>query len=81
MHFALANEPVDYQLTVHYNNYIAHYNRDSFLAHLEYVNKYIKGTIAPKEFPLMYGLIMTYGYNKIMQFHINCVAVDTAIGF
>jgi len=68
MRFALADEPVDYQITVHYNNYIAHYGA-YFLDHLEYVNTYMARESVCKQFPLMHGFIITYGYDKLIAFH------------
>lgn len=68
MRFALAQDPVDYQITVHYNNYIAHFG-NMFKDHMDYVSVYAEKheELVAKEFPVMYGLLQHYGYAKLNE--------------
>ena len=66
--FALSNEPMDAQLTVHFHNYESFYGTGSFIARLNYMAKYIESDFVQKEQATMYNFIQTYGEEKIRSF-------------
>lgn len=66
--FKLSLQPVDYQLTVHYNNYREHYGQGAFETHLGLLKKNPEILSLQREYALMYGLIGHYGYHKVMSF-------------
>lgn len=67
--FPLDRSPMDYQLTIHYNNYASHYGSGAFEKHLRLV--YNNLSCSPwvcKEYAAMYNFIIHYGFNKINNF-------------
>lgn len=70
--FALSNEPIDYQLTVHYNNYESHHGKGSFMIHLE------TALVLSNTYPLMTGLIDAYGEATINKFLSEVIKVKVA---
>lgn len=58
--FALIKQPLDYQLTIHYNNYMSDFSKD-----YEYMASYMDDEVVQKECPVMYNLICHYGSDKI----------------
>jgi len=60
--FVLMNEPIDVQLTVHFNNYEYAYGKGSFAKDLDYSIE-----------PHMCNLILHYGYTRILEFLDECV--------
>lgn len=66
--FALDIEPIDSQLTVHFHNYESVYGKESFLARLNYMAKYMSSDFVQKEQATMYNFILTYGEDKLRSF-------------
>ena len=66
--FKLSQEPIDYQLTVHFHNYENAYSKDSFVARFNYVQKHLASDFVQKEQAAMYNFIQTYGSDKIREF-------------
>lgn len=62
--FALSQDPIDYQLTVHFNNYEEMYGVGSFAQAIDTSNA-----------PHITNLIIHYGYTRILEFLDECVQV------
>lgn len=75
--FALLLEPIDYQLTVHYNNYDHCFGKGSFYKDLEWINQIgVHNTTRTQAH--MSNLILTYGYDRIIYFMDTCVFMTKA---
>ncbi len=75
--FALSLEPIDYQLTVHYNNYESCYGKGAFVRELEWVNHIGLNNIIQSQAHIS-NLILTYGYDRIVKFLDTCVFMTKA---
>lgn len=73
MNFALLAEPIDYQLTVHYNNYGGVFTED-----FNYVIGMMNVEHVQKHKCVMYNLINYYGVEKI-QFWIETFILKVAV--
>ena len=62
-HFALMNEPIDVQLTVHFNNYEYAFGKGSFKHDI----------INDMSSPHINNLLLHYGFTTILAFLDECV--------
>lgn len=72
--FALALEPVDYQLTVHYTNYEEAFYKGAFVQHLKIINAL--GSL--KDYSAMSNFVRHYGTEKLQLFLTEVIQLKVA---
>ena len=72
-HFALANEPLDYQLSVHYRNYRACYGANAFEEHFRMCCRPVVYAFEQRRYCAMLGLVSHYGIDQVTWFLDNVI--------